>query len=58
MQKHRFEVRLADVDRMNLDAVLVGFGHHRGEDVFRLVRNHRHLVIGGVRFEDILHAFE
>src|SRR5690606_33229737 len=29
MQKHRFEIRLADIHRADADAAFVGLGHHR-----------------------------
>ena len=58
MKKHRFEIRLADINRVNLDAALVGLGDDSRENFLGFVRDDRDFVIGGDGFENILHAVE
>ena len=58
MQEHRFEVRLADINGVNLDAAFVGFGDDRRQHILRLMCHDRDLVIGGDGFEHVRHAFE
>ena len=58
MQEHRFQVRLADVDRADLDAALVGLGHHCRQHILRFMGDHRDRIFAGAGFENILHTVQ
>src|ERR1051325_2364381 len=58
VQEHRFEIRLTNIDRADLDAAFVGLGDDCCQHLFRFMSRDRDFMVAGTGFQDIFHAIQ